>query len=58
METGTTTTWAEFPNRGKAIVEEIPASEDLKISKRVFFFSGFFLSQTLAIHRTAEKERG
>ena len=42
METGTTTTRSEFPNGGKAIVEQKPASEDLKISKRVFFSQGFF----------------
>ena len=34
METDTTT-WSEFPNRGKAIVEQILASEGRNISKRV-----------------------
>ena len=34
METETTT-WSEFPNRGKAIVEQILASKERKKSKRV-----------------------
>ena len=33
METETTT-WSEFPNGGKAIVEQILASEERKKSKR------------------------
>ena len=33
MET-VTTTWSEFPNGGKAIVEEILASEEINKSKR------------------------
>ena len=34
METGTTT-WSEFPNVGKAIVEQILSSEERNKSKRV-----------------------
>ena len=30
-----TTTWSEFPNRRKAIVEEILISEEINKSKRV-----------------------
>ena len=30
-----TTTWSEFPNGGKAIVEQILASEEVNKSKRV-----------------------
>ena len=33
METETTT-WSEFPNRGKAIIEQILASEERNKSKR------------------------
>ena len=33
METETTT-WSEFPNGGKPIVEQIPVSEERKKSKR------------------------
>ena len=33
METETTT-WSEFPNGGKAIVEQILASEEINKSKR------------------------
>ena len=33
METKTTT-WSEFPIGGKAIVEQIPASEEINKSKR------------------------
>ena len=33
METETTT-WSEFPNRGKVIVEQILASEERNKSKR------------------------
>ena len=33
METKTTT-WSTFPNRGKAIVEQILASEEINKSKR------------------------
>ena len=33
METETTT-WSEFPNGGKAIVEQIPVSEEINKSKR------------------------
>ena len=33
METETTT-WSEFPSGGKAIVEEIPVSEERNKSKR------------------------
>ena len=29
-----TTTWSEFPNEGKAIVEQILASEEINISER------------------------
>ena len=29
------TTWSEFPNRGKAIVEKILVSEEINKSKRV-----------------------
>ena len=34
METETTT-WSEFPNGGKAIVEQIPAPEEINKFKRV-----------------------
>ena len=33
METETTA-WSEFPNGGKVIVEQIPASEEINKSKR------------------------
>ena len=42
METETTT-WYEFPNGGKAIVEQIPASEERNKSKRVWVLKGLSL---------------
>ena len=41
METETTT-WSEFPNAGKVIVEEILASEEINKSKR----AGLWQSQS------------
>ena len=39
----TETTWSEFPNGGKAIVEQIPASEERNKSKRVWVLKGLSL---------------
>ena len=47
-----TTTWSEFPNGRKTIVEQIPASEERYKSKRV----GLLESQS-GIERSSEIEK-
>ena len=59
METETTT-WPEFPNRRKAIVEQILASEERKKSKRTGLWESQFGIQVGKLTfwvRSSDKEK-
>ena len=55
-----TTTWSEFPNEGKAIVEQILASEEKNKSKKAGLWeaqSGIQVGKSIIWVRTFEKEK-
>ena len=59
METEATT-WLEFPNWGKAIVEQVPASEDRNKSKMVGLWesqSGIWVGKLTIWVRLFEREK-